>query len=105
MAQVVVRRTPEIGVRLALGASPWDVLALVVRQGVGLAAAGTMLGIAGALALARGLQSLLFGVGAADPLSYAGAALVMAVSVVLACALPAWRASRVDPTVALRGDG
>jgi putative ABC transport system permease protein len=105
MAQVVVRRTPEIGVRLALGASPWDVLALVVRQGVGLAAAGTMLGIAGALALARGLQSLLFGVGAADPLSYAGAALVMAVSVILACALPAWRASRVDPTVALRGDG
>ena len=105
MAQVVVRRTPEIGVRLALGASPWNVLSLVVRQSVGLAAAGTMLGIAGALALARGLQSLLFGVGAADPLSYAGAALVMAVSVVLACALPAWRASRVDPTVALRGDG
>jgi putative ABC transport system permease protein len=105
MAQVVVRRTPEIGVRLALGASPWDVLVLVVRQGVGLAAAGTVLGIAGALVLARGLQSLLFGVGAADPFSYAGAGLVMAVSVLLACALPAWRASRVDPTVALRGDG
>jgi len=105
MAQVVVRRTPEIGVRLALGASPRNVLALVVRQGVGLAAAGTLVGICGALVLARGLQSLLFGVGAADPLSYAGAALVMALSVLLACALPAWRASRVDPTVALRGDG
>jgi putative ABC transport system permease protein len=105
MAQVVVRRTPEIGVRLALGASPGSVLALVVRQGVGLAAAGTVIGICGALALARGLQSLLFGVGAADPLSYAGAAAVMAISVLLACALPAWRASRVDPTVALRGDG
>ena len=70
-----------------------------------LAAAGTIIGIGGALVLARGLQSLLFGVGAADPLSYAGAAVVMAVSVLLACALPAWRASRVDPTVALRGDG
>jgi ABC-type antimicrobial peptide transport system permease subunit len=105
MAQVVARRTPEIGVRMALGATPRNVLALVIRQGVALAAAGTLVGIGGALALARGLGSLLFGVGAADPLSYAGAALVMAISVLLACALPAWRAARVDPTVALRGDG
>ena len=58
-----------------------------------------------AFVLARGLQSLLYGVGAADPVSYAGAAAVMAMSVVLACALPAWRAARVDPTVALRRDG
>jgi putative ABC transport system permease protein len=72
---------------------------------VGLAAVGTLVGICGAFALARGLQSLLFGVGAADPLSYAAAALVMAISILLACALPAWRAARVDPTVALRGDG
>jgi putative ABC transport system permease protein len=105
MAQVVTRRTPEIGVRMALGATPQNVLALVVRQGVLLAAAGTLAGIGGALVLARGLQSLLFGVGAADPLSYAAAAVVMAISVLLACALPAWRAARVDPTVALRGDG
>ena len=104
MAQVVARRTPEIGVRMALGATPRNVLALVIRQGVALAAAGTLVGIGGAFALARGLRSLLFGVGAADPLSYAGAALVMAISVLLACALPAWRAARVDPTVALRGD-
>ena len=105
MAQMVVRRTPEIGVRMALGASPQNVLTLVVRQGVGLAAAGTLVGICGAFGLARGLQSLLFGVGAADPTSYAGAGAVMAVSVLLACALPAWRAARVDPTIALRCDG
>ena len=90
---------------MALGASPWNVLTLVVREGVLLAAAGALVGICGAFALARGLQSLLFGVGAADPVSYAGAAAVMAMSVVLACALPAWRAARVDPTVALRRDG
>ena len=105
MAQVVVRRTPEIGVRMALGASPQNVLTLVVREGVVLAAVGALVGICGALGLARGLQSLLFGVGAADPVSYAGAAAVMAMSVVLACALPAWRAARVDPTVALRREG
>ena len=105
MAQVVARRTPEIGVRMALGATPQNVLALVVRQGVVLAAAGTLVGIGGAFVLARGLQSLLFGVGAADPLSYAAAAAVMAMSVLLACALPAWRAARVDPTLALRRDG
>ncbi len=105
MAQLVVRRTPEIGVRMALGASPRNVLTLVVREGVLLAAAGALVGICGAFVLARGLQSLLFGVGAADPVSYAGAASVMAMSVVLACALPAWRAARVDPTVALRRDG
>jgi hypothetical protein len=105
MAQVVVRRTPEIGVRMALGASPQNVLTLVVREGVVLAAVGALVGICGALGLARGLQSLLFGVGAADPVSYFGAAAVMAMSVVLACALPAWRAARVDPTVALRREG
>jgi putative ABC transport system permease protein len=105
MAQVVVRRTPEIGVRMALGASPQNILRLVLRQGVALAAAGALAGVFGALLLARGLRSLLYGVGAADPVSYAAAALVMAVAVVSACALPAWRAARVDPTVALRQDG
>ena len=64
-----------------------------------------LVGICGAFVLARGLRSLLYGVGAADPVSYAGAAAVMAMSVVLACALPAWRAARVDPTVALRREG
>jgi putative ABC transport system permease protein len=105
MAQVVARRTPEIGVRMALGATPQDVLMLVLRQGVLLVGAGSVIGIFGAFALARGLKSLLFGVGAADPVSYAAAGVVMALSVTLACGLPAWRAARVDPTVALRSDG
>ena len=90
---------------MALGASPRNVLTLVVREGVLLAAAGVLVGICGALGLARGLRSLLYGVGAADPVSYAGAAAVMAISVVLACALPAWRAARIDPTTALRREG
>jgi putative ABC transport system permease protein len=70
-----------------------------------LAAAGAVAGIFGAVAMARVLRNLLFGVGAADPVSYAGAALVMAFAVLLACGLPAWRAARVDPMVALRNDG
>ena len=102
MAQVVTRRTPEIGVRMALGATPADVLRLVVRQGVLLAAVGGLAGLAGAFLLARALRSLLFGVGAGDPLSYVSAAAVMTVSVLVACALPAWRAARIDPTLALR---
>ncbi len=102
MAQVVTRRTPEIGVRMALGATPGDVLRLVLRQGVVLSTIGALVGLAGAFALARALRSLLFGVGTADPVSYIGAALVMTLSVLLACALPAWRAARIDPTLALR---
>jgi predicted permease len=102
MAQLVVRRTPEIGVRMALGASPGDVLGMMLRQGALLAAAGIVVGLLGAFLLARGLQSLLFGVGAADPISYVGAAAVMGLSVLIASAVPAWRAARVDPTLALR---
>jgi putative ABC transport system permease protein len=102
MAQVVVRRTPEIGVRMALGARPQDVLALVMRQAVLLAAAGAVVGVGGAFVLARTLQSLLYGVGAADPISYVGAAAVLGIAVLLATGLPAWRAARIDPTEALR---
>jgi putative ABC transport system permease protein len=102
MAQVVARRTAEIGLRMALGASPRDVLRMVLRQGVILGLAGGVVGVAGAFALARGLRTLLFGVGAADPVSYAGAAVVLVFAVLLACGLPAWKASRVDPMVALR---
>ena len=104
MAQLVTRRTAEIGVRMAFGASPRDVVSMVLRQGALFAAAGAVAGLFGAFLLARGLRSLLFGVGAADPLSYVGAAVVMAVSVLVACAVPAWRAARVDPTRALRQD-
>jgi putative ABC transport system permease protein len=105
MAQVVARRTPEIGVRMALGASPGQVLSMVMRQGALFAGAGAVVGLGGAFLLARALRSLLFGVGAADPVSYVGAAVVMGLSVLVACAVPAWRAARVDPTLALRQDG
>ena len=105
MAQLVARRTAEIGLRMALGATPQHVLTLVLRQGVLLASVGIVAGICGAFALARVLQSLLFSVGSADPVSYAGAAVVMILAVSLACGLPAWRAARVDPVVALRDDG
>jgi putative ABC transport system permease protein len=102
MAQVVTRRTPELGLRMALGASPRDVLTMVLREGVLLAGAGVVVGIAGTLLVARGLRSLLFGVGSADPVSYTLAAAVMAFAVLLACGLPAFRAARVDPMMALR---
>ena len=105
MGQLVVRRTPEIGLRMALGATPGEVLRMVLRQGFLLAVAGATAGIGGAFLLARVLKSLLFGVTAADPISYAGAAFIMAMAVVIACGLPAWRAARVDPMVALRNDG
>jgi putative ABC transport system permease protein len=81
MAQVVVRRTAEIGLRMARGANRRDVLAMVLRQGVLLAAAGGVVGIVGAFGMARLLRSLLFGVSAVDPISYAGAALVMALAI------------------------
>jgi len=102
MAQLVSRRTSEIGLRMALGASPQDVFGMVLRQGVILAVVGAAAGIGGAFVLARFLHSMLFGVTAADPISYIGAGVVMALAVVIACGLPAWRAARVDPMVALR---
>jgi putative ABC transport system permease protein len=104
LAQLVARRTAEIGVRMALGATPGQVVTMVVRQGALFAAAGAVVGLTGAFLLARALRSLLFGVAAADPISYAGAAVVMALAVLVACLVPAWRAARVDPTIALRQD-
>jgi ABC-type antimicrobial peptide transport system permease subunit len=102
MAQLVVRRTPEIGLRMAIGATPSDILRMVLRQGAILAAAGSATGIAGAFLLARVLRTLLFGVTPADPLSYGVAAAVMGLAVLLACAVPAIRAARVAPVEALR---
>ena len=105
MAQLVTRRTPEIGVRMALGASPGRVVAMVLHQGALLAAVGGVAGLVGAFVLARALRSLLFGVGAGDPIAYISAAVVMAASVLTACAVPAWRAAHVDPTLSLRQEG
>jgi predicted lysophospholipase L1 biosynthesis ABC-type transport system permease subunit len=102
MAQLVTRRTGEIGVRMALGARPGQVVTMVLRQGALLAGAGAVAGLFGAFLLARGLRSLLYGVGVADPISYVTAALVMGLAVLIACGVPAWRAAHIDPTRALR---
>jgi predicted permease len=102
MAYSVARRTHEIGVRMALGASASNVLRLVLGQGMLTTVVGVMIGIAGALALTRAMQSLLFGVSATDPVTLVGVALLLGFAALLACYVPARRAAKVDPMVALR---
>jgi putative ABC transport system permease protein len=104
VAFAVVQRTQEIGVRMAVGARRRDVLRLVVGGGLKLVAIGVALGLVGALALTRVLQSLLYDVSAYDPLVFGGNAALLLTAATLACLLPALRASRVDPMVALRTD-
>ena len=98
----VNQQTREIGIRIAIGAQPGRVLALVVGQGMRLALAGLTLGLLAALAAMRVLSSLLYGVSAHDPFTFAGVVLVLAVAAVLACYIPARRATKVDPIIALR---
>jgi putative ABC transport system permease protein len=102
LAYSVSRRTHEIGLRMALGAAPGEVLRQVVGQGLKLVGVGALAGLAAALALNRLMSSLLYEVGPGDLVTYAGVALVLLVVALGACAFPALRASRVDPTVALR---
>ncbi len=102
LAYSVNRRRREIGLRMALGAARGSVLRLILKQGMSLVAAGVLIGFAGALLVDRLLSGMLYGVSASDPISEAGAALVLLAVALLACYLPARWASRVDPAVALR---
>jgi predicted permease len=104
MAYSVAARTREIGVRVALGAQPRSVFAMVVRQGMGAAAAGLSLGVLGAAALGRVLTTLLYGVKPTDVFTFVGVAGVLLAVVLVACLVPARRAVRVDPLEALRSE-
>jgi putative ABC transport system permease protein len=102
LAFSVSQRTGEIGIRMALGARPADILNLVLRQGVLLLATGLVLGLAGALAVTRLLTSLLSGVSATDPATFLAVGGILLAVAMLACYVPARRAARVEPMAALR---
>jgi len=102
LAYFVTQHTSEIGVRQALGATPRNILFLVLKKGMGLTLLGIVIGLAGSFALTRLMSSLLFGVKASDPLTFVTVPLVLGVVALFACLIPARRATRIDPLVALR---
>jgi len=104
MVYLVNQGTRELGIRIALGASPRNILSLVVRQGMTLAFAGVTLGLGASFMLTRLLRSLLFGVRATDPITFAGISFLLAIVTLLACYIPAQRAARIDPLISLRCD-
>jgi len=102
MAFSVAQRTHEIGLRIALGAGRKQVLTLILREGIVLAAIGLGLGLVGALFVGRAVKSMLFGVGTMDLGAFAAVSILLMASALLACYFPAQRATKVDPMVALR---
>jgi putative ABC transport system permease protein len=104
LAYLVSQRTHEIGVRLAIGATPRDVVRLFVREGAALTLVGVAGGLAGALAVTRALATLLFGVTTTDPLTFTSVAGALAIVALVASYVPARRAARIDPMQALRTD-
>jgi len=104
MSYLVSQSTRDIGVRVALGARPGNILSLVIRQGMGLAALGIVVGLAGAFALTRAMSSLLFGVSTTDAVTFSAVAIVLAAVAFTATVIPARRATNVDPMVALRDE-
>jgi ABC-type antimicrobial peptide transport system permease subunit len=102
LAQTVVERTPEIGIRMALGAKRTDVMRLFVTRGMKLSMAGVGLGLAAAAALTQLMESVLFGVSPLDPLTLTVAPAVLILVALLASYLPAYRAAQADPKIALR---
>lgn len=102
MAYTFSRRTNEIGIRIAMGAQRMDILKIAFAEGALLVAFGVLVGLLGSFALTRFLQSMLFDVKATDPVTYAALAALLAAVALFACFIPARRATRVDPLIALR---